>query len=181
MPPLTILKFPDKRLREKSKPIKVVTSFIQDLAGQMFETMYQNHGIGLAAPQVEEHIRLIVVDVAKKDPFDAEKNLPDPIVLINPEIILGEGNIQYEEGCLSCPELVVLVDRAAQIKLKYIDLQGKPAQLEASQLKAVCIQHEIDHLNGVLLVDKISRLKRDLYKHNRLRIAKEEKELATIL
>lgn len=181
MSELTILKFPDKRLREKSKPIKVVASSIQNLARQMFEIMYQSRGIGLAAPQVDEQIRLIVVDVPKKDPFDPEKSLPDPLVIINPEIISGEGNIQYEEGCLSCPELVVLVDRMARIKLKYLDLQGKPSQLEAGQLKAVCIQHEIDHLNGILLVDKISRLKRDLYKNQRLRIAKEEKDLATIL
>lgn len=181
---LTVLKFPDKRLREKSKLIKTVNASIQDLAKGMFETMYAEDGIGLAAPQVGETIRLIVIDVAKKDPEDPdnlEKRTPDPLTLVNPEIVSGEGLIQYEEGCLSCPELVVLVDRQAQIVVKYLDLDGKAQTLDATGLQGVCIQHEIDHLNGILLVDKISRLKRDLYKNKRLKIAKEEKDLATIL
>lgn len=181
---LKVLTFPDKRLREKSKAIKKVTSAMQDLAEHMFETMYAEDGIGLAAPQVGETIRLIVLDVAKRDPIDpdnVEKRTPDPVAMINPEIIKADGFIQFEEGCLSCPELVILVDRKSEVTVNYLDLNGKPHTLDVRGLKGVCIQHEIDHLNGILLVDKISRLKRDLYKHQRLRIAKEEKDLANIL
>jgi len=181
---LKVYKFPDSVLRDKSKPVKEVTASIQDLVKSMFETMTLENGIGLAAPQVGEKLRLFVMDVPVRDPNDPEDETKiqyDPIAIINPEIVAGEGLIQYEEGCLSCPELAVLVDRQANIELKYLDIEGRPSILQASGLKAVCIQHEIDHLNGVLLVDKLSRLKRDLYKQKRLRILKDEKDAATIL
>ncbi len=178
---LNILKFPDPRLRDKSRKVEKVGRVIQDLAKNMFETMYDGNGIGLAAPQVGELVRLIVLDIPLIDPVDPQKTKRDPLALVNPQIVWGEGNIQYEEGCLSCPELVVLVDRMKAIRVSYLDLNGKPLELAATGLKAVCIQHEIDHLNGILLVDKISRLKRDLYKQKRLKIAKEEKDMATVL
>lgn len=178
---LQILKYPNPRLRKKSKPVPKVSASIVRLAEDMFETMYISNGIGLAAPQIGETIRLVVMDVPKIDPIDPEKIVHDKLALVNPEIVKGEGKIQYEEGCLSCPELIVLVDRNANIRVKYLDLEGKPREIGAEELKAVCIQHEIDHLNGVLLVDKLSRVKQDLYKQKRLRVAKEEKELAAIL
>lgn len=178
---LSVLTYPHKCLQEVSKPLKDIPTSIQGLVRDMFETMYIENGIGLAAPQIGESIRLVVMDVARPDPLNPEQFLKDPLALINPEIILSEGLIQYEEGCLSCPELAVLVDRSAKIKVNYLNLEGKPLTLEMEGLKAVCVQHEIDHLNGILLVNKLSRLKRDLYKQKRLRIAKEEKDLATIL
>ena len=178
---LSVLKFPHPKLRKQSRPIPKVSSSIIQLAEDMFETMIAENGIGLAAPQVGEQIRLIVMDVPKIDPIDPEKIVHDKLALVNPEIVHGEGKIQYEEGCLSCPELIVLVDRNEKVRVKYLDIEGKPREVDAELLKAVCLQHEIDHLNGVLLVDKLSRIKQDLYKQKRLRITKEEKELAAIL
>ncbi|MBI4412719.1 MAG: peptide deformylase [Deltaproteobacteria bacterium] len=181
MSSLTVLKYPDPKLRRKSKPIAKVSSSIVSLAEDMFETMVAENGIGLAAPQIGELIRLIVMDVPKIDPIDPEKIVHDKLALINPQIVHGEGKIQYEEGCLSCPELIVLVDRNEKIRVKYLDLEGRPCEIGAEQLKAVCIQHEIDHLDGILLVDKLNRIEQGLYKQKRLRVAGEEKELATIL
>lgn len=178
---LSVLKYPDPRLRKKSKPIARVSSSIVSLAKEMFETMVAENGIGLAAPQIGELIRLVVMDVPKVDPIDPEKVVHDKLALINPQIVHGEGTIQYEEGCLSCPELIVLVDRNEKVRVKYLDLEGRPREVGAEQLKAVCIQHEIDHLNGILLVDKLSRIEQGLYKQKRLRVAKEGKELAAIL
>lgn len=178
---LSVIKFPDPKLRKQSKRIAKVSSSIVSLAQDMFETMVAENGIGLAAPQIGELIRLVVMDVPKIDPIDPEKVAHDKLALVNPEIIHGEGKIQYEEGCLSCPELIVLVDRNEKVRVKYLDLEGKPCEISAQQLKAVCIQHEIDHLDGILLVDKLSRNNRDLYKQKRLRVARQEKELATIL
>jgi len=178
---LSVLKYPNPFLKKKSKPVKKVSQSVVQLAEDMFETMYMENGIGLAAPQVEEGLRLIVLDVPVVDPIDPEKVTKDPLTMVNPEIVSGEGTIQFEEGCLSCPELIVLVDRLSDVKVKYLDLNGKPCEIETSGLKGVCIQHEIDHLNGILLIDKLSRLNKDLYKQKRLRIAKEEKDLATIL
>ena len=181
MSSLTVLKYPDPKLRRKSKPIAKVSSSIVSLAEDMFETMVAENGIGLAAPQIGEMIRLVVMDVPKIDPIDPEKIVHDKLALINPQIVHGEGKIQYEEGCLSCPELIVLVDRNEKIRVKYLDLEGRPCEIGAEQLKAVCIQHEIDHLDGILLVDKLNRIEQGLYKQKRLRVAGEEKDLATIL
>ncbi len=194
---LNVLKFPDQKLRQKSKPIKEVTDSMVELAKEMFTTMYAEDGLGLAAPQVGESIRLVVVDVPRKekksgggvflassdedDEDDTIIKIPDPVALINPEVIEGAGTTQYEEGCLSCPDLLVWVDRYAKVKVSYLDLHGRPCELTAEGLKAVCIQHEIDHLNGVLLVDKLSRLKRDFYKNKRLRVIKDEKDLMNVL
>ncbi|EKD41424.1 MAG: hypothetical protein ACD_73C00724G0006 [uncultured bacterium] len=178
---LNVLKFPDKRLKQISKEIKEVNKNIEDLIEGMFETMYVENGIGLAAPQVGELIRLVVLDVPIVDEKNPKEHHPDPIALINPVIKSKQGNIEFEEGCLSCPELLVTVPRAEMVKVAYLNTEGQICELAASGLKAVCIQHEIDHLNGLLLVDKISRLERDFYKTKRIRLAKEEKDFTNVL
>ncbi|MDO8519150.1 MAG: peptide deformylase [Deltaproteobacteria bacterium] len=177
---LSVLKYPNPTLKKVSKPLKDVPQAIRDLARAMFETMYVENGIGLAAPQIGELIRLVVVDVPLIDPIDPEKIISDPIALINPEIVQEAGFIEYEEGCLSCPELIVKVPRKNEITVAYLDLKGKKREIAAIGLKAVCIQHEIDHLNGTILVDRLGRLERDLYKTERVRIA-TEKDRAPIL
>jgi peptide deformylase len=151
-----ILILPDKRLRQVSEPVKKIDAGIRQLVEDMFETMYEAPGIGLAAIQVGEPKRVITMDLAKKE---ESKN---PQVFINPEILwASEDKAIYEEGCLSIPEYYSDVERPAQVKVKYIDLEGKPRELEASGLLATCLQHEIDHLNGVLFIDHLSKLKRD--------------------
>lgn len=174
---LKVLTYPDRILKEVSHPIKKVTNQVRELAANMFDTMYAEEGIGLAAPQIGEGIRLIVLDVGKNRDNEDEDEIPDPIAMINPEVISGAELIQYEERCLSCPELAVMVDRQKNIIVRYLDLEGKPLELSTTGLQSICIQHEIDHLNGVLLVDKVSRLRRDLYKQKRIKILKEEKEM----
>lgn len=164
-----------------AKNVEKVTPSIEELVQSMFETMYLESGIGLAAPQVGEGLRVIVVDVAIVDPKDPEKYTSDPVALINPVITKGTGKIEYEEGCLSCPDLIVTVDRLNEIEVAYLDPKGKACTLTANNLKAVCIQHEIDHLNGILLVDKIARVEQDLYKKKRIRIAKDDKDFAGVL
>ena len=151
-----ILILPDKRLRQVSEPVKKIDAGIRTLVEDMFETMYEAPGIGLAAIQIGEPKRVITMDLAKKE---EPKN---PQVFINPEILwTSEDKAIYEEGCLSIPEYYSDVERPAQVKVKYVDLQGKPHELEASGLLATCLQHEIDHLNGVLFIDHLSKLKRD--------------------
>lgn len=150
-----ILILPDPRLRLVSKPIQTVGEDVRRLVADMFETMYDAPGIGLAAVQVGEPRRVITMDLAKKD---EPKN---PQVFINPEILwTSEEKATYEEGCLSIPEYYEEVERPAQVKVKYLDLDGKEQELEANGLLATCIQHEIDHLNGVLFIDHLSKLKR---------------------
>lgn len=178
---LEVLKYPNKRLREKSKEVREFIPSIEQLIENMFETMYVKNGIGLAAPQVGELIRVIVMDVPLVDAIDPEKHTPDPIALINPKVIHGEGLIQYDEGCLSCPELIIKVDRQRKITVSYQDVEGKICELKVSELKAVCIQHEIDHLNGILLVDKLTQMDRKDYNQHRLKIAKSEKDLVNVL
>jgi peptide deformylase len=151
-----ILILPDKRLRQVSEPVKKIDAGIRKLVEDMFETMYEAPGIGLAAIQVGEPKRVITMDLAKKE------EPKEPQVFINPEILwASEDKAIYEEGCLSIPEYYSDVERPAQVKVKYIDLEGKPRELEASGLLATCLQHEIDHLNGVLFIDHLSKLKRD--------------------
>jgi peptide deformylase len=152
----TIITLPDKRLRLVSKPVTKITPEIKTLVEDMFETMYDAPGIGLAAIQVGVDLRVVTMDLAKKE---GEHN---PRVFINPEIVASsEEPSTYEEGCLSIPEIHEEVDRPASVRVKYLDLDGKPHEDEASGLYATCIQHEIDHLNGVLFIDHISKLKRD--------------------
>jgi peptide deformylase len=151
-----ILILPDKRLRLVSEPVKTIDRETKTLVGDMFETMYEAPGIGLAAIQVGVPRRVVTMDLAKKE---EEKQ---PRVFINPEIVWkSDEKATYEEGCLSIPEFYEDVERPAQVRVKYLDLEGRVQELEASGLLATCLQHEIDHLNGVLFIDHISRLKRE--------------------
>jgi len=151
-----ILILPDKRLRLLSEPIKTVDRETKTLVADMFETMYEAPGIGLAAIQVGVPRRVVTMDLAKKEEEKA------PRVFINPEILWkSDEKAIYEEGCLSIPEFYEEVERPAQVRVKYLDLEGREQELEASGLLATCLQHEIDHLNGVLFIDHISRLKRE--------------------
>ncbi len=151
-----ILILPDKRLRLVSKPVAKVDAATRKLIDDMFETMYAAPGIGLAAIQVGEPRRIVTLDLAKKD------EPKDPQVFINPEMVwTSDGKNIYEEGCLSIPEYYEEVERPAEVKVRYLDLDGKSREVEARGLLATCLQHEIDHLNGVLFIDHISKLKRD--------------------
>src|SRR6201992_2832390 len=160
MPLREIIPRPDKQLRLLSKPIEKVTPDIRKLADDMFETMYAAPGIGLAAIQIAQPLRLITMDLAKKN--EEGETTPQPRVFINPEILSSsEETSVYEEGCLSIPEYYEEVERPARVRLRYTDLDGKLHEEDAEGLYATCIQHEIDHLNGVLFVDYLSKLKRD--------------------
>jgi peptide deformylase len=151
-----IIILPDKQLRLVSKPVEKVTGEVRKLAEDMFETMYEAPGIGLAAIQIGVPQRLITMDLAKKE------GPPNPRVFINPEILWSsEEKSTYEEGCLSIPEYYEEVERPAKVRVRFTDLDGKVHEEEAEGLFATCIQHEIDHLNGVLFVDYLSKLKRD--------------------
>jgi peptide deformylase len=158
---LDILKYPDKRLRKQCTSVENFGAEFQTLIENMFETMYVAPGIGLAAIQVGTFQRFLVMDIGIPEGQVIKRN---PMVLVNPEIISKEGEIVWEEGCLSCPDLVVPVTRSKKIEIHSLDRHGKEQNLTAEDLTAVCIQHEIDHLDGILIVDKMSRLKQDLYK-----------------
>jgi peptide deformylase len=150
-----ILILPDKRLRLVAAPVKKIDADIRALVADMFETMYEAPGIGLAAVQVGETKRVVTLDLAKKDDPKA------PLVLINPKLTWrSDETATYEEGCLSIPEFYEEVERPAQVRVSFLDLDGKEQELDATGLLATCIQHEIDHLDGVLFIDHISRLKR---------------------
>ena len=148
---LNILKYPDKRLRTIAKPVISVDETIKQQVKDMFETMYEAPGIGLAATQVNFHQRIIVIDISDK--------CNEPICLINPEVIEQSGEIQWEEGCLSVPDYYENVIRANDIKVQALNQHGETIELEASEMLSVCIQHEIDHLDGILFVDHLSKLK----------------------
>jgi len=151
-----ILILPDKRLRLTSKPVAKVDAGVRKLVDDMFDTMYDAPGIGLAAIQVGEPRRIVTIDLAKKD------EAKEPQVFINPEIVTASDDKKvHEEGCLSIPEYYEEVERPAAVTVKYLDLDGKKHEVEATGLLATCLQHEIDHLNGVLFIDHISKLKRD--------------------
>jgi len=151
-----IIRLPDPRLRLVSNPIKEIDGEVRSLVADMLETMYAAPGIGLAAIQVGIPQRVVTLDLAKKD---EPKN---PQVVINPEILWSsEERGSYEEGCLSIPEINEEVERPAQVKVRYTDLDGKMREVAANGLLATCLQHEIDHLNGVLFIDRLSKLKRD--------------------
>ncbi len=153
--PLIIL--PDPLLRQQSKPIERVDAEIVRLADDMLETMYDAPGIGLAAIQIGVPRRMLVIDISRED--EDRK----PVVFINPEILtVSEDVSTYEEGCLSIPDYYAEVERPAALTVGYIDRDGKKQTVEADGLLATCLQHEIDHLNGVLFIDHISRLKRDM-------------------
>ncbi len=153
---LEILKFPDERLRTTAKPVDVVTDEIKQLVDDMLETMYAAPGIGLAATQVDVHLRIVVIDIS------AEKD--QPLCLINPQITVKDGVEEHEEGCLSVPGVYEIVERAEFITVKALNREGEPFELETDDLLAVCIQHELDHLVGKLFVDYLSPLKRNRIK-----------------
>jgi peptide deformylase len=151
-----IITLPDKRLRLVSEPVKAIDDRVRTLVEDMFDTMYDAPGIGLAAIQIGEPRRVVTVDLAKKD------EPKDPQVFINPEIVTAsEEKSTHEEGCLSIPEYYDDVERPAGVTVRYLDLEGQTRELEAAGLLATCLQHEIDHLNGVLFIDHLSKLKRD--------------------
>jgi peptide deformylase len=148
---LDILKYPDKRLRIVAKPVETVNTQIKQQIKDMFETMYDAPGIGLAATQVNFHQRIIVIDVSDE--------CNQPLCLINPEIIHKNGEIELEEGCLSVPNYYESVKRANEIKVSALNQLGQSVEIDADEVLAVCIQHEMDHLNGILFVDHLSKLK----------------------
>ncbi|OIN11030.1 peptide deformylase [Oceanisphaera psychrotolerans] len=163
---LEVLRFPDERLRTVAKPVTEFTPALQQIVDDMFETMYAEEGIGLAATQVDVHQQLIVIDVSE----DREQQL----VLINPEIIEQSGSTGIEEGCLSVPGARALVERAERIKVRAQDRQGTWFELDADDLLAICIQHEMDHLIGKLFVDYLSPLKRQRIRQKMEKLAKQE-------
>ena len=163
MPLLNILEFPDPRLRTKAKPVSAFDDRLQQLIDDMFETMYEAPGIGLAATQVNVHQQLVVIDISE--------DRSEPLVLINPSFEVLDGEMeQSQEGCLSVPGYYEDVERSNHIRLKALDRNGEAFELEATELLAVCIQHELDHLQGKLFVDYVSPLKR-----NRIRSKLEKK------
>jgi len=151
---LQIVEYPDPRLKNLAQPVARIDREIQKLADDMAETMYDAPGIGLAAPQVAAAQRVIVVDISE--------NRNELLTLVNPEIIASSGEEEMKEGCLSVPGVLETVRRAERVKVRAQDLLGKTLELEADGLLAVCLQHEIDHLNGILFVDHLSRLKQGL-------------------
>ncbi|WP_114944692.1 peptide deformylase [Microvirga calopogonii] len=152
--PLVII--PDSKLRLVSEPIKEITSEIRQLADDMLETMYDAPGVGLAAIQIGVPVRMVTMDVSKSD------DERQPMVLINPEITwASEEKRVYEEGCLSIPEYYEEVERPDRVRFRFMNLQGETIEQDADGLLATCVQHEIDHLNGVLFIDYLSKLKRD--------------------
>jgi peptide deformylase len=165
MSKLDILTFPDPRLRNSAQPVATVDNGIRDIVDNMFETMYAAPGIGLAAIQVDIPLRIVVVDIS--DEHD------QPLCLINPEILAREGEEQMEEGCLSVPGYYEQVTRAERVRVRALDRDGQSFELEADGLLAVCIQHEIDHLDGKLFVDYISSLKRQRI---RKKLEKEQRQ-----
>jgi peptide deformylase len=164
--PLVLI--PDPVLREVSKPVERVDAALLRFAGDMLETMYDAPGIGLAAVQVGEPVRMLVVDLSKED---EEKT---PVIFVNPEIVArGDAISTYEEGCLSIPDYYADVERPATVTVAYVDRDGKQQTLVADGLMATVLQHEIDHLNGVLFIDHISRLKRDMVVKKFRKLAKD--------
>ncbi len=165
---LEILTYPDPRLRHKAKPAKAVDAELQRFAQDMTETMYDSNGIGLAATQVGRDIRLLVVDTRPHDDngeidlegmTELERAVKQPLVVINPEIIKTEGKTTYEEGCLSVPTFYETVERFTYIELNYLDVDGKEQTLKVDGLLSICLQHEMDHLEGKLFIDRLSFVK----------------------
>ncbi len=161
-----IVKYPSPVLTQKAKPIPEVTEEIRRLLDDMAETMYSADGVGLAAPQVGESVRAIVIDITGGEQSEQEGLMK----MVNPEIIERQGEIEYEEGCLSVPDMRVPMKRSERVKARYLDEKSMEHEIEAEGLLAVALQHEIDHLDGALIIDNVSRLKRNMY------LAKRKKE-----
>lgn len=181
---LEVLTFPNPILRRKSMPIEKVTDEHKKLASDMLETMYDHHGIGLAAPQVGQLERLIVIDIRPRENgrydldslTELEKKVPQPIVLLNPEILQKDGITTYQEGCLSVPSYFEEVKRAEHIVVRYLNLEGLTEELEIDGLLAICIQHEIDHLDGKLFFDRLSTIKSNRIKNKIKKFGYPEKD-----
>ncbi len=169
---LPILIYPDPILKQKSIPVEIIDDEIVNLAENLLETMYQapGTGVGLAAPQVGRNQRLIVIDINRRaeEPGDSK-----PIILVNPEIVESEGETTCDEGCLSVPGYTVDITRSEKIKVCGLDLQGNSVEIKADELLAIILQHEIDHLDGNLIIDHVSSLKRELYRR-KLKKAQQE-------
>ncbi len=163
---LPILHYPDPRLRNRAEPVEHVDDTVRKLIDDMFETMYAAPGIGLAAIQVNAPVRVITLDVSD--------DKSEPLALVNPELVDLDGEVETEEGCLSVPGVYDVVSRAERIRVRALDRDGEPFELEADDLLAVCIQHEIDHLDGKLFVDHLSRLKRERIRKKALKSARVE-------
>jgi peptide deformylase len=151
-----IMKYPEPVLARKAKPVTEFDAALEQLVADMFESMYAAEGIGLAGPQIAVSQRVTVIDLS------FQKDAAQKIVLINPEIVYSEGKLREEEGCLSLPDIRAKVDRAAKVKVRAQNVKGEPIELEGEDLLSRAFQHEIDHLDGILFLDRISRLKRDL-------------------
>lgn len=166
---LEILKYPHPLLKKRSKEVERVDAEVRKLIQNMTETMYAVNGIGLAACQVGVPRRIIVLDVS---PLDSEQSL---FAMINPEVISEEGEIDYEEGCLSVPDCLEKIKRREKIRIRGTSPEGKEMEVEGEGILAIALQHEIDHINGVLILDRVSRLKREIYR-NKLRKEKRKEE-----
>ncbi len=162
---LDILLFPDPQLRKIAAPVANVDGRVAALVDDMLETMYHAPGIGLAATQINIHERIMVIDVSEEG--------DTPLTLINPEIVLSDGQAEMQEGCLSIPEVFETIKRPSDVKVSALDREGNPFELEADGLLAVCIQHEIDHLDGKLFVDYLSPLKRNRIRKKMIKYARE--------
>jgi peptide deformylase len=172
MPKLPIIKLPDPILREKSLPVETIDADVRDFLNNMLETMYAAPGIGLAAPQVGVLRRMVVIDTVRDE--EAPKK---PMMLINPEIVsVGDTPRLHEEGCLSIPEMYAEIERPALVRVRYVDVEGQQREEDFEDLLATVVQHEIDHLNGVLFIDHLSRLKRDLLVKKFLKAQREKAE-----
>ena len=167
---LRIHHYPDPVLKQKAEPVIAFDAELRRLADDMLETMHAAPGVGLAAPQVGISRRLIVLDCSPKDAPQT------PLVAVNPEIVAGEGECCEEEGCLSVPEYYAKVVRQEQVRVRFQDLDGTTREIEADGLWAVCLQHEIDHLDGLLFVDRLSPLKRSLFRRKYQKIQEQRQE-----
>jgi peptide deformylase len=173
-----IVEVPDPRLRQISSPVEEVTDEIRELVADMFETMYAAPGIGLAAIQVGVAKRILVIDLQEPEEEGGEP-VKDPHVFINPEILQhSDQEVPYTEGCLSVPDQFAEVDRPDRIRARWLDLDGKQQEQDIDGLLAVCLQHEMDHLNGVLFIDHLSRLKRDMILKKLTKLRKEQDKKA---
>jgi len=188
---LKILTFPDPRLREVSKPVDKFNSKLKQLAEDMLETMYNANGIGLAAPQVGELIRMLVIDTRPRDEkgrryeyeemSELEKSVKQPLILINPVIVEGEGKTTFDEGCLSVPTFYETVERFKVVEIRAQDLDGKEFTVKSDGLLGICMQHEMDHLEGTLFIDHLSfiksnKIKNQIKKHGYPKPEKEKVE-----
>jgi peptide deformylase len=175
---LPIIETPDPRLREKSTPVETVDDALRKLIDDMFETMYAAPGIGLAAIQIGVPKRILVIDLQEPEEEGGEA-VRDPLVFINPEILeASDDKLLYNEGCLSVPEMYAEVERAARIRARWLDRDGRVREEELDGLLAICLQHEMDHLEGILFIDHLSRLKREMLLKKLAKYRKERGKLA---